>query len=306
MRQVIESLVSGSDVTDVVVSAHTGLWCDRGAGLEQVSCPDLSEDDVRDLAIDLIALGDRHIDPVHPYADVSIPGGIRVHAVLPPISPIGTILSLRISRAAHLDYEALTHNGFMSLAQANYLANAVRERKNFLITGGAGVGKTTLLAALMSEVTHTERIVTIEDVTELVIDHPHVVSLQTRQANIEGAGAITIGDLIPQVLRMRADRIIIGESRGSEWGGLLSALNTGHSGGGTTVHANSLADVPARVMTLGFLSGLSEHLCQQMVLGAFDCVVHIERGPYGRRIAAMGTFVSTGTGLGISPIIVDP
>lgn len=305
MRQVIDSLVTSPDVTDVVLSAHAGLWCDRGTGLEQVSCPGLDEDDVRALAIDLIALGDRHIDPVHPYADVSIPGGIRVHAVLPPISPIGTVLSLRISRAAHLDHAQLIRNGFMSPAQGHYLASAVRERRNFLITGGAGVGKTTLLAALMCDVPHAERIVTVEDVTELVIDHPHVISLQTRQANIEGAGSITLGDLIPQVLRMRADRIIIGESRGSEWGGLLSALNTGHSGGGTTVHANSLEDVPARVMTLGFLSGLSEHLCQQMVLGAFDCVVHIERGPHGRRIAAMGTFVSTSTGLGISPINVD-
>jgi pilus assembly protein CpaF len=306
MRDLIESLVNNPDVTDVVVSAHAGLWCDRGTGLEQVRCPGLGEDEVRDLAIDLIALGDRHIDPVHPYADVSIPGGIRVHAILPPIAATGTVLSLRISRAAQLNHAQLVRSGFMSLAQGQYLASAVREKNNFLITGGAGVGKTTLLASLMSLVSHTERIVTLEDVTELVIDHPHVISLETRQANIEGAGAITLHDLIPQVLRMRADRIIIGESRGAEWGGLLSALNTGHSGGGTTVHANSLEDVPARVMTLGFLSGLSEQLSYQMVLGAFDCVVHIERGPDGRRIAAMGRFVSTTSGVGISPIILEP
>lgn len=306
MRQLIESLVQSTDVTDVVASAHSGLWCDRGRGLEQVSCPGLLEEDVRDLAIDLIALGDRHIDPVHPFADVSIPGGIRVHAVLPPISATGTVLSLRISRAAQLDSAQLVKNGFMSPAQEQYLVEAVAQHKNVLITGGAGVGKTTLLSALMSQVPDTERIVTLEDVTELVINHPHVISLQTRQANIEGAGAITMDTLIPQILRMRADRIIIGESRGAEWGGLLSALNTGHSGGGTTVHANSLKDVPARVMTLGFLSGLSEQLCQHMVLGAIDCVVHIERGTHGRRIAAMGSFVSTDSGLGITPILPEP
>lgn len=305
MRQLIESLVQSPEVTDVVVSAHSGLWCDRGTGLEQVSCPGLVEEDVRDLAIDLIALGDRHVDPVHPFADVSIPGGIRVHAVLPPISATGTVLSLRISRAAQLDCAQLVENRFMSPAQAQYLVDAVARRRNVLITGGAGVGKTTLLSALMSQVPDTERIVTLEDVTELDINHPHVISLQTRQSNIEGAGAITMNHLIPQILRMRADRIIIGESRGAEWGGLLSALNTGHSGGGTTVHANSLEDVPARVMTLGFLSGLSEQLCQQMVLGAFDDVVHIERGIHGRRLAEMGSFVSTATGLGISPIILE-
>ena len=290
MRELVDYYLSQKETTDILLSAQHGIWIDNGQGLHPVATTQVEEADLTELAVELIARGNRRLDPVQPYADVRLPGGIRVHAVLAPISVQGTVVSLRISRSENLTLEKLVETGFVSPAQLTTLQHAIGSQHNVLITGGAGAGKTTLLGALLGEVPHGERIVTIEDVAELRIQHPHHIALEARAANVENAGSITATDLLPQALRMRADRIAVGECRGPEWGSLLAAMNTGHAGGGTTIHANSLENVPARVQTLSYLSGIEPYLSTQLILGAFGLVVHVERRSSGRRVAAMGRF----------------
>jgi pilus assembly protein CpaF len=185
----------------------------------------------------------------------------------------------------------LQQRGMFGDAVRTRLESAVRRRDNLLITGAAGTGKTTLLAALLAAAPPEERIVTIEDVAELRIAHPHVVALESRQANLDGAGAIGLDRLVRESLRMRPDRLVVGECRGAELRELLGALNTGHDGGAGTVHANSLADVPARLEALGSLAGMTADAVARQAVSAFDAILHIEReSGGGRRLAAVGMF----------------
>ena len=290
MRARLDSYLHDPEVTDILISAHAGLWIDKGAGLVRDVAWSASEIEVRHLAVDLIGHGGRHIDQAHPCVDVRLPGNIRVHAVLEPIASSGTTISIRIPRTTGLSWDDRIDSGFITVRQRDFLLNAVRSKRTILITGAAGTGKTSLLGHLLSTVSHTERIVVLEDVGELQIAHPHVVSLEARQANVEGAGGISLETLVPHALRMRADRLVLGECRGAEIGPVLAALNTGHTGGGLTLHANSLQEVPARLSALGFLAGMSTELLSALVLGGLDLVVHLERGEHGRYIAALGEF----------------
>lgn len=278
-------------ITDVLISSNAGLWLDRGAGLEHDPTWSFTEVEIRTLAVDLIGRGGRHIDQAHPCVDVRLPGNIRIHAVLAPVASNGTTISLRIPRTTELSWEERISSGFMTAEQMQLLSDAVVQKRTILITGAAGSGKTALLGHLLSGVSTTERIVVLEDVTELQINHPHVISLEAQQANIEGAGGISLEQLVPHALRMRADRLVLGECRGAEVGAVLTALNTGHSGGGLTVHANSLKDVPARLLALGYQAGMSTQLLSALVRGGLDLVVHLERGEHGRHIAALGEFI---------------
>lgn len=276
------------EVTDVLLNGAEGLWISRGAGTERV--PEWSSDErtVRDLAIRLIALGGRHVDESSPCVDVRLQRGIRVHAVLPPISVRGTLLSIRVPRREVLGLPALVGDGTITDRQRTLLLRAIADRANLLVTGAAGSGKTTLLAALLGEASHAERIVAIEDVAELRIAHPHVVSLEARQANLEGAGAVGVERLVREALRMRPDRLVVGECRGSEVRELLAALNTGHDGGAGTLHANSLADVPARLEALGALAGLSPFAIARQAVSAIGLVLHLEHRGTRRALAAIG------------------
>ncbi|MEG0161558.1 MAG: ATPase, T2SS/T4P/T4SS family, partial [Aurantimicrobium sp.] len=244
-------------ITDVLISSNAGLWVDQGEGLQLDASWSYTEPEVRALAVELIGRGGRHIDQAHPCVDVRLPGNIRVHAVLSPVASSGTTIALRIPRTTALTWEDRVASDFMTEREKHFLLECVERKRTVLITGGAGSGKTSLLGHLLSSVPHHERIVVLEDVTELQIDHPHVIALEAQQANIEGAGGVSVEQLVPQALRMRADRLVLGECRGAEVGAVLSALNTGHSGGGLTLHANSLADVPARLTALGYLAGMS-------------------------------------------------
>ncbi len=185
-----------------------------------------------------------------------------------------------------------------------WLEGAVARRENLLVTGAAGAGKTTLLAALLGCAAPTERIVTIEDVAELRIEHPHHVRLEARQPNLEGAGGIGLARLVREALRMRPDRLVVGECRGEEVRELLSALNTGHDGGAGTLHANGLHEVPARLEALGALAGLDDHALARQAASAFDLVLHVERAPDGaRRLAAIGRPIIGDSGrLGIEDV----
>lgn len=218
------------------------------------------------------------------------------HAVLPPISTGGTLLSVRIPSATILRLADLVERGSVTPAQCDLLLSAVAARANLLITGAGGAGKTTLLASLLAHAPPTERLVVIEDVAELRIPHPHVVGLQARQPNLEGAGGVDLQRLVREALRMRPDRLVLGECRGAEVRELLAALNTGHDGGAGTLHANSLEDVPARLEALGALAGLSEHALARQAVSAIGLVVHVERADGLRRIAAFGRLTLSADG----------
>ncbi|WP_243695245.1 TadA family conjugal transfer-associated ATPase [Agromyces protaetiae] len=271
-------------VTDLFVNGSRGLWIDRGAGAERVVDWAADEPEVRALATRLVAAGGRHLDEAAPAVDVRLGRGIRVHAVLPPIATGGTTISVRVPRAAGRTLADLVPSpGHLARLRA-----AVARRENVLMTGAAGSGKTTLLAALLAEVPATERIVVVEDVAELSIDHPHVVGLEARQPNLEGRGHVGLDALVREALRMRPDRIVVGECRGPELRELLGALNTGHDGGAGTLHANSLDDVPARLEALGAGIGLSAEAVARLAASALDLVVHLERRDDERVIAGIG------------------
>jgi pilus assembly protein CpaF len=289
-------------VTDLFVNGEHGLWIDRGGGAEHEPQWTADEAEVRALAVRLIARGGRHIDEATPAVDVRLGRGIRVHAVLPPVSVHGTLLSVRVPRAAGFSVAALARAGMLDPRQAGVLGEAVAARKNLLVTGAGGTGKTTLLAALLGEAPDRERIVVIEDVAELQVSHPHVVTLEARQANLEGSGRVGLDALLREALRMRPDRLVVGECRGAELRELLAALNTGHDGGAGTLHANSLADVPARLEALGSIAGLSPDAVARQTVSAFDLVLHLERVGGKRRLAQLGRFEQRGDRLAVQAL----
>ncbi|WP_157002923.1 TadA family conjugal transfer-associated ATPase [Agromyces laixinhei] len=286
----LEPFALDGPVTDLFVNGDRGLWIDRGAGAEHE--PEWAADEaaVRALAVRLIARGGRHIDEATPAVDVRLGAGIRVHAVLPPVSATGTTISVRVPRAGGFSLAALARAGLVDASHEAALRQAIGARKNVLITGAGGTGKTTLLGALLGEAPERERLVVIEDVAELQIDHPHVVSLEARQANLEGTGRVGLDALLREALRMRPDRLVVGECRGAELRELLAALNTGHDGGAGTLHANSLADVPARLEALGAIAGLTPDALARQTVSAFDLVLHLDRIDGRRRLAQMGRF----------------
>ncbi|WP_214466335.1 TadA family conjugal transfer-associated ATPase [Microbacterium flavescens] len=276
------------DVTDLFVNGAAGLFVDRGSGPKREPAWHASEENVRELAVALIGLGGRHIDDATPCVDVRLDGGVRIHAVLPPVAAQGTAISIRVPRLDRPSLDDLHAGGMFGDEARAGLDDLIAQRENILITGAAGAGKTTLLASLLSEAPPHERIVTIEDVAELRIDHPHHVRLEARQANLEGAGAIGLARLVREALRMRPDRLVVGECRGDEVRELLSALNTGHDGGAGTLHANGLHDVPARLEALGALAGLDDHAVARQVASAIGFVLHVERAEGRRRLGGIG------------------
>ncbi len=284
----LAALVADASVTDVLVVGGVGTWVDRGAGLVAVR-PRLTEGRVRELATRLVALGGRHVDETTPCADVRHGDGVRVHVVLAPVSVAGTALSIRLPQVHRPTLAALERSGTFTTVPRAVVEDAVDRRRNVLVTGATGSGKTTLLAAMLGAVPTNERIVTVEDVAELRIAHPHVVALEARQANAEGAGALGLDRLVREALRMRPDRIVVGECRGAEVRELVSALNTGHDGGAGTVHANGTADVAARLEALGALAGLGAEALARQAVSAFDLVLHVERRQGGRVLGGVGT-----------------
>lgn len=274
-------------VTDILVNADGSVWVDGADGLRETALR-LDRAEARDLAVRLATSGGRRLDDAMPWADAHLPSGIRFHAVLPPLSTGGTVISLRVPATARLGLAELEALGAFPSRIGHLLRRIVRTRLPFLVTGGTGSGKSTLLAALLAQAEPGERIVVVEDALELRIDHPHVVHLQSRHANSEGAGAVDLAALVRQSLRMRPDRVVLGECRGGEIRDLLQALNTGHEGGCGTVHANAAADVPARLEALGALAGLDRHALAAQAVSALDLVLHLERDGQARRLREIG------------------
>jgi len=294
------------EVTDIFINGEHGLFVDRGRGAEQVPHWHAAESEVREIATGLIARGGRHIDDATPCVDVRLDGGVRVHAVLPPVSADGTTISIRVPRRQLGSLAALRETGMLDARGERALQRLVDARENLLVTGAAGSGKTTLLAALLSAAPERERIVTIEDVAELRIRHPHHVRLEARQANLEGAGGIDLARLVREALRMRPDRLVVGECRGAEVRELLTALNTGHDGGAGTLHANGVHDVPARLEALGALAGLDDTALARQVVSAIGVVIHVGRDDGGvRRVVGIARPVFVEGRLGMEPIAWD-
>ncbi|APH02339.1 TadA family conjugal transfer-associated ATPase [Janibacter sp. FSL W8-0316] len=280
---VLDPLVEDERVTDVLVNGDGSVWVDRGEGVTRVDLDVGDADAVRRLATRLSATAGRRLDDAQPWVDGLLPRGIRLHAVLPPLVAGGAHLSLRIPRHRGGGLDALVRLGMTTSAQADALREIVAERRAYVVTGGTGTGKTTLLAALLAEVPDAERLVVVEDVGEIQVGHPHVVRLQARSANTEGAGEVTMVDLVRQALRMRPDRLVVGEVRGAEVRDLLLALNTGHEGGCGTLHANRAEDVPSRLEALGALAGMARDAVRAQVASALEVVVHLRRVG-GRRV----------------------
>lgn len=288
----LEPVLSLPGLTDVVVNGPDSCFVDCGQGLQPRDIGFADDAEVRQLATRLAAVAGVRLDDAQPFADgrLTRPDGtrIRLHALLAPPSASGTCISLRVLRQAQTSLEELITNGSIESSLEHVLRAVVERRASFLVTGGTGSGKTTLLAALLGCVPVTERLLIIEDTPELSPNHPHVVTLVSRRANAEGRGEISMSLLLRQALRMRPDRIVVGEIRGAEVVELLAALNTGHDGGAGTVHANSVDEVPARMEALAALGGLDRVALHSQLAAAVHVVLGMERTPQGRRLAHLG------------------
>ncbi len=280
-------LVRDPEVTDVLVTGDGAVWVDRGRGVER-STVEVPAPELRPLAVRLAGVAGRRLDDAQPWVDGLLPGGVRLHAVLPPLVEGGPHVSLRVARRRFRGVDGLVAAGGASEGTGSVLRGLVRARRSLLVTGGTGAGKTTVLGALLAECGPRERVVVVEDVRELDPDHPHVVRLQGRAANVEGVGEVTMAVLVRQALRMRPDRLVVGEVRGGEVRELLAALNTGHEGGAGTLHANGPEEVPARLEALGALAGLPRAAVHAQLRGALHAVVHVVRDGPRRRVERVG------------------
>ena len=294
----LQQFLYDADVSDVVVNGPGPVWVDRGAGLVETDVMFRDEQALRRLAQRLVSSCGRRLDDALPFADARLPDGTRLHALLPPLSPVGTLLSLRLPPRRTFAIDDLVAAGSLPRQGAELLHAVVDARLAFVVTGGTGTGKTTVLSTLLSRVDAQERLVLVEDAIELRPQHPHVVRLESRLPNAEGAGGVDLSVLVRQALRMRPDRLVVGEVRGGEVVDLLAALNTGHEGGASTVHANRAEHVPARFEALGAAAGLDRAAVHSQLAAAVDVVVHLRRERTGRRrIAGIATLRADEQGL---------
>lgn len=315
----LHPLLTIPNITDIFVvptqPADTGnstdpvscVWYEADGTLHRSDITLAGEDEVRALAIRLILAAGGRLDDAYPCADAQTTEGQRIHAVLPPLSKGGTTLSIRLQSTLRPTLTDLATKGMMGPEISTLLRHIVDSRANFLISGGTGTGKTTLLAALLDETASTDRLVLVEDTAELRPRHQHTVSLQARTPNSEGRGGVSLTDLIRTALRMRPTRLVVGECRGAEIADMLTAMNTGHSGTGGTLHANSASAVPARLYALGALAGLSERALTLQAATALDYVVHIEREGPRRLVREVARLVERSGRLEVEPLCrVEP
>lgn len=270
-------------ITDIYVNSPCDIWVGINGTVRPVALSLGNERRVRDLAERLIRRHGGQLDAAHPASDISDEHGRRIHAIIPPLSE-RTRLSVRLPARERPTLAQLQAAGLCDEATAAYLRRMIAERRGFLISGGTGTGKTTLLNALLGLCTPQERLILLEDTPELAPQHEQVIALKTRAANSEGAGEIGLGELIVQALRMGPDRLVVGECRGAEVVHLLTAMNTGHRGAGTTLHANSAQAVPLRLCALGALAGLDSRTVALHTATAFERIIHLEHRDGCRRI----------------------
>lgn len=281
----IEPLLRDDSIAEVMVNGPDKVFVEREGRLELTDVTFDDDEHVMRVIDRIVSPIGRRIDESCPMVNGRLSDGSRINAVIPPLSLVGPVLTVRKFRAKAFSLEEMVTTGCLSEAMMDLLKAAVRARLNVIVTGGTGSGKTTLLNALSREIPEDERIVTIEDAAELKFEQPHVVSLEARPANIEGRGSITIRDLVVNALRMRPDRIVVGEVRSGECLDMLQAMNTGHDGSLTTAHANSSMDVVVRLETMALMSGLDLPVSsiRQQIAAAIDLIVHETRSMDGSR-----------------------
>jgi pilus assembly protein CpaF len=266
----LQEILTDRKITDLFVNGSDSVWVDKGFGLQRITSEVGNEKILREFINFLALKRGRLFDDAHPFFDAEIERGLRLHAILSPLVEGGIHISIRSNQS-----RAGSSSNWLDPEVSKYLFKIVRARKSFLVSGGTGAGKTTLLSAMLEMTEVTERILILEDTHELRIDHPHVVQMQSKLANSDGAGEWSLQDLIRQALRMRPTRIVMGEVRGREIIDFLLALNTGHEGGCGTIHANSAKDVPSRIAALGLLHGVSREAMNAQLGSAFDLLIHL-------------------------------
>ncbi len=281
----LEPLLADGEINDILVNGANSVWIDRNGQLAETEVRFQDDNHLLHVINRIVSRVGRRVDESSPIVDARLPDGSRVNAIIPPLSIEGPILSIRRFRPNPFNLNDLMEKGTLSAQMAEFLENAVRGRLNILISGGTSAGKTTLLGVLSSYISERERIVTIEDTAELRLQQRHVVRLESRPSNIEGQGAISQRELVKNALRMRPDRIVVGEVRGAEALDMLQAMNTGHEGSLTTVHANSARDALSRLETLVLLGGvdLSQRSIREQMGSAFDLIIQIKRLSDGTR-----------------------
>ena len=281
----LEPLLNSDDIADILVNHPHEIFIERNGKLERSNVVFADEQHLLRIIRRIASSIGRRIDEVSPMVDARLEDGSRVNAVIAPLALDGPKLSIRRFGHGHLSLEKLVESGALSSEMANYLAHQVRTRRSIMISGGTGAGKTTLLNAISACVPQRERIVTIEDAAELVLQHPHVARLETRPANSEGAGEITQRDLVKNALRMRPDRIFVGEVRGQEALDMLQAMNTGHEGSLTTIHANDTPDAIGRLEMMVAMTGLDlpVNVVRAYITAGIHVIVHVNRLECGSR-----------------------
>ncbi len=286
-----------------MINGHSQILIDKGNGLEKTNKKFKSEDQLRRLVQQIALSRGKRLDQSQPFVDLSLTKNIRFHCVLAPMASPGTLVSIRIHKLKTFTLDQLQELGMFDLRTKDFLNDILKTNKSFVICGGTGSGKTTLLNSLISEIDYAKRILVIEDTKEIISNHPQLISLEARPANIEGFGQITLRDLVKQSLRMRADRLIIGEVRGEEVVDWLAALNTGHKGGAGTLHANSIKEVITRFETLGLIAGVSQELITKQLKNSLDYVIYLEKDENQvRKIKDIGQFIFENNQLDIKRI----
>jgi pilus assembly protein CpaF len=281
----LEPFVRDIEVTEVMVNGPDSIYVERGGKLYWTGARFHSGDQLRHTIDKIVAKVGRRVDESSPYVDARLPDGSRVNAIIPPLSIDGPTLTIRKFAADPYEAEDLISFGTLSDPVARFLHACVRGRVNILVSGGTGAGKTTTLNVLSSFLPEDERIITIEDAAELRLQQPHIVRLESRPPNIEGRGEVAIRDLVRNALRMRPDRIVVGEVRGGEALDMLQAMNTGHDGSISTIHANSPRDVLSRLETMTLMAGMeiSIRAVREQISAAIDLIIHQARLKDGTR-----------------------
>jgi pilus assembly protein CpaF len=301
----LEELLDDPGVEEVLVNGHDEVWIERAGRLERTGVGFAGEEELRDVIERILGPIGRRVDELSPIADGRLGDGSRVNVIIPPLAVGGPSVSIRRFAGLRPGPEELVRRGSLDEELLELLRAAVGAGRNLIISGGTGSGKTTVLNALSEFIGAGERVITIEDAAELRMRQPHVVRLESRPAGIEGSGEVSIRDLVRNALRMRPDRIVIGEVRGAEAMDLLVALNTGHRGALSTVHANSAADAIRRIETLAMMAGLGvpHDVVREQLAGAIDLILHLERGPAGsRRAVALGEVVAAADGAAVREV----